>query len=224
MNSLCEVIGYNFKDIGLLETALTHSSFANETLQNPLLSYERLEFLGDAVLQIVSSDYLFHGFPGYPEGKLSKSRANLVCETSLSECAVEIGLGEYLRLSKGEDGCGGRNKISILADVVEAIIGAIYLDGGQKEASDFIYRFVLKDAQRKMMPHDFKTMLQEYAQKKTLIVRYELVSEQGPDHDKTFEICVYVGEKEYGRGVGKNKKSAEQLAAKAALSNLKILN
>lgn len=217
MQDLCQIIGYQFKDISLLEMALTHSSYTNENHMNPLSSYERLEFLGDSVLQIISSDFLYKGYTHLPEGKLSKARASLVCETALHKSALEMGLGKYLKLSKGEEHCGGRERVSILADVVEAIIGAIYLDDGLDEAASFIYRFVLKDADSNMRFKDYKTLLQEYAQKYAALLSYELISAEGPDHDKTFKTRVLYNGEEVGSGIGKSKKAAEQNAAESAL-------
>lgn len=217
MQDLCQIIGYQFKDTSLLEMALTHSSYTNENHKNPLSSYERLEFLGDSVLQIISSDFLYKGYPHLPEGKLSKARASLVCESALHVSALEMNLGAYLRLSKGEEHCGGRERVSILADVVEAIIGAIYLDAGLLEASAFIYRFILRDADSKMRFKDYKTLLQEYAQKYGDTLCYELVKEEGPDHDKTFETRVVYNGEVVGEGIGKSKKAAEQNAAQSAL-------
>ena len=220
MKDLMSVIGYEFHDIDLLNMALTHSSYTNEQKQNPLTCYERLEFLGDAVLQIVSSDYLYRNFPDLPEGRLSKARASLVCEQALNICAQQLGLGEYLRLGKGEASCGGRNRVSILADVVEAIIGAIYLDSDLDEAKAFIYRTVLKNPEERMVMKDFKTTLQELAQKNVATLRYELTGMTGPDHDRTFEIAVYYNEEFLGSGIGKSKKAAEQEAASKALKEL----
>ncbi len=207
-------IGYEFRDESLLERALTHSSYANEHHMKKLSDNERLEFLGDAVLEIVSSEFLYLNYQELDEGKLSRLRASLVCEPTLAFCCKEINLGDYVLLSKGEDMTGGRTRKSILSDAFEAIIGAMYLDGGIAPASKFIKRFVLNDIEHKQLFHDSKTRLQEVIQanfKEQL--RYELISEKGPDHDKEFTVQVVCGKRVLGRGVGSNKKAAEQEAA-----------
>ncbi|NLL75709.1 MAG: ribonuclease III [Clostridiales bacterium] len=211
-------IGYCFKDKNLLKQALTHSSFANEQKINKLQDYERLEFLGDAVLELVTSTFLYEKHPEMPEGQLTKKRSMLVCGPALAFCAKDIEVGKYILLGKGEEATGGRGRESITADVMEAIIGAIYLDGGYGAASVFIHRFVLSDLENKELFYDSKTLLQEEVQKDSRgTLRYELVSETGPDHDKEFVIEARVNGKILGRGIGKTKKAAEQQAAYEAL-------
>lgn len=213
---LQHIIGYLFKKEKLLKNALTHSSFSNEKNWRYHCNNERLEFLGDAVLELVSSEYIFLENPNMEEGKMSKLRASLVCEMSLAASAREIGLGDYLYLGKGEHVTGGRDRDSILSDAFEAVIGAIYLDGGLAPASEFIHRYVLSDLEEKQLFHDSKTILQEIVQSKIHAdthISYPLQRETGPDHDKTFEVVCCVNEKEYGRGKGHTKKAAEQQAA-----------
>ena len=209
-----EIIGYHFKNKHYLTQALTHSSYANEKKLGKLGSNERLEFLGDAVLELISSDFLYAQFTQVPEGELTKKRASLVCEPSLAYCAREFGLPQFLLLGKGEDMTGGRNRDSIVSDATEALLGAIYLDGGFANAKEFIHRFILNDIEHKQLFYDSKTILQEMVQakyKETLV--YELVKEEGPDHNKSFEVCVKIGDEEIGRGLGRTKKAAEQVAA-----------
>ena len=209
-----EIIGYHFKNKHYLTQALTHSSYANEKKLGKLGSNERLEFLGDAVLELISSDYLYARFTQIPEGELTKKRASLVCEPSLAYCAREFGLPQFLLLGKGEDMTGGRNRDSIVSDATEALLGAIYLDGGFANAKEFVLNFILNDIEHKQLFYDSKTILQEMVQakyKETLV--YELVKEEGPDHNKSFEVCVKIGDEEIGRGLGRTKKAAEQVAA-----------
>lgn len=209
-----EIIGYHFKNKHYLTQALTHSSYANEKKLGKLGSNERLEFLGDAVLELISSDYLYARFTQIPEGELTKKRASLVCEPSLAYCAREFGLPQFLLLGKGEDMTGGRNRDSIVSDATEALLGAIYLDGGFASAKEFIHKFILKDIEHKKLFYDSKTILQEIVQahfKEEL--SYHLVGEEGPDHDKTFQVELQIGEQVYGIGKGRTKKSAEQEAA-----------
>ena len=225
IEELESVIGYKFKDKSLLTQAITHSSYANEMHMGKLKDNERLEFLGDAVLEIVSSRFLYLNYPTYSEGELTKLRASLVCEPTLAYCANIIGLGKYILLAHGEDKCGGRKRNSILSDTFEAIIGAMYLDGGMEEASKFIEKNVLTDIESKTLFHDCKTNLQEIIQAKhDGNVEYKLVSEEGPAHNKTFESVVMYHDKELGRGVGHSKKTAEQEAAYQALLNIKEEN
>ena len=212
-----KIIGYEFKDRSLLETALTHSSFKNETAGGLVKDNERLEFLGDAVLELVSSDFLFHKYPDRPEGELTKLRASLVCEPSLADVANELGLGRYIRLSKGEDASGGRMRKSILSDALEAVIGAMYLDGGMETSTAFVKKNILNDIEHKHLFYDGKTVLQEYLQAREKNVRYELVSESGPPHKKMYMVAAYVGDEKVGEGAGGTKKSAEQQAAYRAL-------
>ena len=216
-----ELIGYRFKDEGLLTHALTHSSFANENHLKKFSDNERLEFLGDAVLEIVSSDFLYKNYPDLNKGQLSRLRASLVCEPTLAFCCKDIDLGDYVLLSKGEDLTGGRGRKSILSDAFEAIIGAIYLDGGLDKASRFIHTFVLNDIEHKQLFYDSKTRLQEVIQANFKDqLHYELISESGPDHAKEFKVEAYVGKKLLGSGVGSTKKAAEQEAAYEGLMHL----
>ena len=222
MRALQERLGYVFHDPSLLENALTHSSYANER-KGHLGSNERLEFLGDSILGMVTADKLYHCFPGLPEGKLSRLRAELVCEQSLHAVALDLGLGEHLRLGKGEEHSGGRTRPSILADAVEAVIAAMFLDGGMEPARAFILRHVLAGLDEGQIHHvaDYKTELQEQIQRKAdQHLRYELIGASGPDHNKRFTMAVYLNEQEIGRGDGRSKKEAEQAAAKAALDGL----
>jgi ribonuclease III, bacterial len=222
MHTLQKTIGYTFRDLSLLETALTHTSYANEVYKDGLRSYERLEFLGDSVLGFTAADYLLSAFPQLHEGELTKLRAELVCEASLAETARKLNLGAYLRLGKGEESGGGRSRVSIIADVVEAVIAAIYLDGGLPAARRFIYDHVLVDVKERVRQNaDYKTMLQEQVQqKKNQSLSYELLGETGPDHDKEFSVRVLLNGREVGRGTGTSKKRAEQSAARAALEAL----
>lgn len=223
LKELQEKIGYQFKNPELLKQALTHSSFANEQKINKLKNYERLEFLGDAVLELVSSEFLFKENPNMPEGQLTKLRASMVCEPSLAYCARDINLGSYILLGKGEEATGGRKRDSITSDVMEAVIGAIYLDGGIEEAKKYIYRFILEDLDDKILFMDSKTILQEEIQKRNNAqLRYELVAELGPDHDKEFQVEAYLDDVLVGTGVGRTKKAAEQQAAYEALVKMKV--
>lgn len=207
-------IGYLFQDKTLFRKALTHSSYVNEHRMDKLQCNERLEFLGDAVLEIVSSEYLYGKYPEKPEGELTKIRASIVCEPTLAFCADEIQLGSYLLLGRGEDSTGGRQRHSVVSDAMEALIGAIYLDGGFANAKEFIHSFVLNDIEHKQLFYDSKTILQEMVQAEVHHnVEYEILGEEGPDHNKTFEVCVLLGGKEIGRGSGRTKKAAEQVAA-----------
>ena len=217
-----EKIGYRFKDRSLLIQAFTHSSFVNEQKINKKGDYERLEFLGDAVLEMISSAFLFKNFPEKKEGEMSKLRANLVCEGALAYDATSLNLKDYIQLGKGEESTGGRNKDSIISDVMEAVIGALFLDGGIDEAKRFIDSYVLSDIKIASRFADSKSGLQELCQKENLgEIRYEITGESGPEHDKIFQVIVFVGEKKLGEGSGKTKKAAEQ---KAALEALLVLN
>lgn len=212
-----------FKSSDLFDQALTHRSWVNEH-KGKRTSNERLEFLGDAVLEFVVSQKLFRQFPDKEEGFLTALRASLVNTIALSEVAVKLNLGDLIYLSKGEEESGGRTNQSLLADTVEAIIGALFIDQGIEASEDFINKNILNDLEAKAnMPlKDSKSLLQEYVQSKSLPTpRYRVVSESGPDHDKKFVIEVWVGEKVLGKGVGRNKSGAEQSAAKNALSMLK---
>ena len=209
-----EVIGYHFHDEKLLRQALTHSSFANEKHLKKHSDNERLEFLGDAVLEIISSEFLYKEYPDKPEGELTKLRASIVCEPTLALCTKDIALGEYLLLGKGEDQTGGRGRKSILSDALEAVIGAIYLDGGFANAKEFIHRFILNDIEHKQLFYDSKTILQEMIQATAgAHLEYEILSEEGPDHHKVFEVRALSGGEELGRGTGPTKKAAEAVAA-----------
>lgn len=211
-------IGYTFQNRALLKQAVTHSSFANEQKINRQKHYERLEFLGDAVLELVSSDFLFQTHPEMPEGQLTKLRASMVCEPALAYCAKDLTLDSYIQLGKGEEATGGRYRDSIVSDVMEAVIGAIYLDGGMEPARTYIHRFILSDLENKQLFLDSKTNLQEYMQQKLKKeFHYRLVEESGPEHDKVFLVEVVMEEKVLGRGKGRTKKAAEQQAAYEAL-------
>ena len=222
LEELQDKIGYKFTEEKLLRQAVTHSSFANEKHLKKHSDNERLEFLGDAVLEIVSSEFLYKIYPNKSEGDLTKFRASLVCEPTLALCTREIDLGKYLYLGKGEDLNGGRMRNSILSDALEAVIGAIYLDGGFENAKKFIHRFILTDIEHKKLFYDCKTSLQEVIQGHyEEELNYRLVSEEGPDHDKKFSVEARIGEKVIGRGIGHTKKAAEQEAAYQALLLLK---
>lgn len=222
LKELQEKIGYQFQDETLLKQALTHSSFANEQKINKIGNYERLEFLGDAVLELVSSEFLFNENKDMPEGQLTRLRASMVCEPALAYCARDIDLDSYILLGKGEEATGGRKRDSIISDVMEAVIGAVFLDGGIENAKKYIYRFVLSDLEDKILFMDSKTILQEEIQKNnTAQLRYELVGETGPDHDKEFSVEAYLDGRLVGTGTGRTKKAAEQKAAYEALIRLK---
>lgn len=214
MHQLETVIGHTFKDPSLLETALTHTSYANEA-KGRVKHNERLEFLGDSVLSIVVADYLFHHWTDRPEGELTKARASLVCESALFQFAQEIDLGRYLRLGRGEEMGGGRMRPSVVSDAFEALIAALYLDGGMEAARAFILPFLTEG---KTAEADYKTQLQEVIQQNPEErLRYELEGETGPDHDKHFQMAVYLNSNLIGRGEGHSKKAAEQAAARQAL-------
>lgn len=215
-------IGYTYQDKSLLRQALTHTSFANERKINKLESYERIEFLGDAVLEMVSSEFFYFENPHMPEGQLTKLRASSVCEQALAITARDLHLGQYMLLGKGEELTGGRERDSIIADVVEAIIGSIYLDGGIEPAKSFILRHVLNDLEKKQLFYDAKSILQEMIQTdKHNQLSYQLLGEEGPDHDKVFLSAAVLNGKEIGRGSGQSKKLSEQKAAYEALLALR---
>ena len=219
LKKLEQVIGYQFENRRLLEQAMTHSSYANEHRLDKGRCNERLEFLGDAVLELVTSDFLYQKHLKMPEGELTKKRAGLVCEPSLAYCAEEICLGEYLLLGKGEEATGGRFRPSVTSDAMEALIGAIYLDGGFTSAKEFVRTFVLNDLEHKKLFFDSKTILQERIQAHhTELLHYELVREEGPDHQKVFVVQALLGDKVIGEGSGRTKKAAEQAAAYHALT------
>ncbi|HIY30508.1 MAG TPA: ribonuclease III [Candidatus Mediterraneibacter avicola] len=222
MKELEEKIGYTFRDPALLQTAMMHSSYTNENHIPKHRCNERLEFLGDAVLELVSSEFLFRKSPKMPEGRLTRLRASMVCESSLAMCAADIGLGEYLYLGKGEEATGGRQRDSVTSDAMEALIGAVYLDGGFTNAKEFIHRFVLTDLEDKQLFYDSKTILQEIVQAGgNGRVSYRLTGEEGPDHDKSFCVEVKIGDAVFGSGKGRTKKAAEQQAAYQAILELR---
>ncbi len=222
LSLLEERIGYSFKNKELLTQAVTHSSYANERKINKTSDYERLEFLGDAVLELISSDFLFHENADMAEGKLTKLRSSMVCEPALAYCARDIELEKYILLGKGEEATGGRQRDSITSDVMEAVIGALYLDGGLEVAHSFIHRFILSDLENKKLFYDSKTVLQEIVQSHTFKeFGYELVGESGPDHAKVFMVNAVLDGKVIGSGSGRTKKAAEQMAAYEAIKKYK---
>ncbi|MEY8415719.1 RNAse III [Tissierella praeacuta DSM 18095] len=222
LEPLEENLNYKFKDIKLLKTALTHSSYANENKMKITDNNERLEFLGDTILSLIVSQYLYKKYPYYPEGELTKIRAKVVCESSLAFAARKINLGDYLLLGKGEEATGGRDRDSILADAIEALVGALYMDSDfqvvnklllENFEADIVYA-VAKGA----LFIDYKTELQESLQKITRAkIEYRVIKEEGPDHNKIFYMDVMIDDKIVGTGTGRNKKEAEQMAAKEAL-------
>ena len=223
MEELEKKLGYSFQDRALLETALNHSSYANENRAAGLESNERLEFLGDSVLGQIVASYLFLTYPKMPEGQMTRLRAELVCEQSLHTVAQKLELGRYIKLGRGEEHTGGRQRDSILADAVEAVIAAMYLDGGMEVAKRFIDTYILSgfEAEEIHTVTDYKTALQEHVQRKAgQTLAYELVSETGPDHRKTFTMRVALNDSPIGEGSGRTKKEAEQNAAKAGLEAL----
>lgn len=222
LSELEELLGYHFHDQNLLKTAMTHTSYANEHRRDQIVSNERLEFLGDAVLELVSSEYLYSKYPEMEEGKLSKMRASMVCEPSLAIIARRLTIPQFLILGKGEELMNGRSKESITSDAVESVIGAIYLDSGFESAKSFILKHVIEDLKREELYHDNKTRLQEYSQERGIKLEYELVSEEGPDHMKVFRIAVKMDDEIFGVGQGRTKKAASQDAARAALERLCI--
>ena len=215
-------IGYKFKNISLLQNALAHSSYANERWHNSLMSNERLEFLGDSILGMCVAEYLYNTFPDRPEGELTRMRADMVCEQTLANVAGRIGLGDHLLLGRGEEQGGGRTRNSILADAVESVIAASFLDGGMDAAKQFVQKFILVEVPVKKLHNvDYKTGLQELVQqKKNQVLTYTLVGESGPDHDKHFEVEVSLNGKVVGLGSGSSKKRAEQDAARVAIEAL----
>ena len=220
MESLEKRLGYQFQDRKLLEEALNHSSYANEH-RGGLGSNERLEFLGDSVLGFVSAEYLFRGHPDLPEGDLTRMRASLVCEQSLYEVARELELGSYLKLGRGEEAGGGRERQSLLADATEAVFAAVYLDGGIEAVRELIVRVLLSQAADSQERKDYKTTLQEVVQRRSgQVLTYHMVSQSGPDHNKTFLFEVRLNDESVGRGEGRSKKEAEQAAARDALEKM----
>ena len=222
IKDLEEAIGYKFHNIALLQNALTHSSYANERWHNSLMSNERLEFLGDSILGMVVAEYLYTQFPNRPEGELTRMRADMVCEVSLAKVANTVGMGKHLLLGNGEEQGGGRSRASLLADAMESVIAAAYLDGGMEAAKGIISRFILCNVPlTKLSNADYKTALQErIQQKKNQVLSYQLVGESGPDHDKQFVVEVSLNGEAVGRGTGSSKKRAEQDAAKNAMETL----
>lgn len=216
-----ESLGYKFKNESLLKTALTHSSYANEKKSKGVNNNERLEFLGDSVLNLIVSDYIFKSYPDLPEGNMTKIRSSVVCESMLKDLSSEISIGNYILLGKGEELTGGRKRASILADAFEAVIGAIYSDGGFEEAKKFVYDNLIdkiKSSANGAGMFDYKTRLQEILQKNGDVkIKYEIISEEGPDHDKKFTVQVVCDGNTLGKGVGRSKKEAEQSAAKSAI-------
>ena len=222
IKELEEAIGYRFHNITLLQNALTHSSYANERWHNSLMSNERLEFLGDSILGMLVAEYLYRNFPDRPEGELTRMRADMVCEKTLAAVANRIDLGKHLLLGNGEEQGGGRSRNSILADAVESVIAASFLDGGMGAAQQFIQKFILVEVPvTKLHNADYKTALQELVQqKKNQVLSYTLVGESGPDHDKRFAVEVKLNGSVVGIGSGSSKKRAEQDAARAAIEAL----
>ena len=222
LNELEKKIGYRFSDFSYLEHAMRHSSYCNEQKMDRFMNNERLEFLGDAVLELVTSEFLFLNYPKMPEGEATRKRASMVCEQTLALCAKEIDLGSYLYLGKGEDHTGGRERASVISDALEALIGAIYLDGGFTSAKEFVERFILNGIEEKQLFFDSKTIFQEMMQSITTEpIHYKMVGEEGPDHCKIFTIELFVGDQSAGIGSGKSKKAAEQAAAYDAIKKIK---
>lgn len=222
--ALEDVLRYGYSDSNHLILAMTHSSYANENKHERLSSNERLEFLGDAVLNIIISDFIYKNYSSLSEGELTKARASIVCEPSLAKCANALELGKYLMLGKGEENTGGRTRISILSDAFEAIIGSIYIDGGMEKAREFVLAIMKETITSSINGAsfiDYKTQLQEVIQKTgDQKIQYEILEEKGPDHNKLFIVQVKVSDKAMGSGEGKSKKEAEQNAASVALIKL----
>lgn len=224
MDKLEAKIGYRFHNRELLRTALTHSSYANERHKGSCQSYERLEFLGDSILGLTAAEFLFQHQPPLPEGRMTRLRAELVCEASLHQVALKLELGRYMRLGRGEENTGGRQRPSILADMVEAIIAAMYLDSGMEQCRRFVHEMILKDAQidDSHRTADYKTQLQELVQRKSdQHISYTMTGESGPDHNKSFSFSVAINGVVAGEGTGRSKKEAEQMAARQALEALR---
>ena len=222
LNELEKKIGYRFSDFSYLEHAKRHSSYCNEQKMDRFINNERLEFLGDAVLELVTSEFLYLNYPKMPEGEATRNRASMVCEQTLALCAKELELGSYLFLGKGEELTGGRERASVTSDALEALIGAIYLDGGFTSAKEFVERFILNGIEEKQRFFDSKTIFQEMMQSITTEpIHYKMVGEEGPDHCKTFTVELFVGDRSAGIGSGKSKKAAEQAAAYDAIKKIK---
>ncbi|MBQ8167762.1 MAG: ribonuclease III [Lachnospiraceae bacterium] len=217
-NELEKLIGYSFKDKSHLDIAFTHKSYTNENMVKKHQSYERYEFLGDAILEFLVSDYLYNEYPNKPEGELTKLRASIVCEFTLSGLARELKLGQYGYFSKGERNTGGNNRDSILCDMFESLLGAIYLDGGLEYAKAFVKNLLLTDIDSKKLYYDSKTSLQEYVQKNGKILEYKVVKETGPEHNKEYTVELLIDNKLVSSGIGHSKKTAEQNAAYQALT------
>ena len=222
LTKLEQGLGYTFRNKALLENALTHSSYANENRERHLPDNERLEFLGDSILGFVVAEYLYRNFPDKPEGELTRIRADLVCERNLAEAAATIELGSYLLLGHGEEQGGGRKRDSIVSDAMESVIAASFMDGGFAAAKEIIDRLILSNIPKgRPRNFDYKTAFQELVQrKKDQVLRYELIGESGPDHDKKFDVEVLLNGKPCGKGTGSSKKRAEQAAAAAAIDAL----
>ncbi|MCD8052592.1 MAG: ribonuclease III [Lachnospiraceae bacterium] len=222
LTRLQERVGYYFHDPELLRRAMMHSSYTNEHGMERLECNERLEFLGDAVLELASSEFLYVNYPGYPEGEMTKLRASIVCEPTLADCAEALGLRECLLLGKGEEATGGRTRPSITSDALEALIGAIYLDGGFASAKEFVWKYIMNDIENRKLFYDSKTILQEMVQERELgELTYRLLKTEGPDHCKVFTSQVLIDGAPRGVGSGHNKKLAEQAAAYQAIRRLK---
>ncbi len=223
LEKLQERIGYRFAAPALLRQALCHSSYVNEHRRLGLKDNERLEFLGDAVLELCSSEFIYHAYPEMPEGKMSRLRASLVCEPTLAQCARQIDLPGAIALGRGEEHTGGRERDSIVSDAMEALIGALFLDGGLTAAKEFVRKYILTDLEHKKLFYDSKTILQEVAQGeyRGMPLHYELTGEEGPPHAKTFRVSACLGERVIGTGTGPTKKAAEQEAAYRALLMLR---
>lgn len=221
LKQLQKNMNYTFRDEGLLKHALAHSSYANEHRNEVPGSNERLEFLGDSVLSLITAEYLFAHYRHLPEGKLTKMRAALVCENSLFDFAQKLGLGDALLLGHGEERSGSRNRPSILSDAFEAVLASVYLDGGLESAKEFALPYLIQGAREiegNVHSHDYKTALQEIAQQNPgELIHYELINTSGPDHAKVFEVHCFLNSNLLGKGIGKSKKEAEQMAAKEAL-------
>ena len=216
------IIGYSFKNKELLKLAMTHSSYANEHNNSKLENNERLEFLGDAVLELTVSSFLYNEYKNVNEGELTKTRASMVCEPTLFLCALDINLSDFILLGKGEEATGGRKRPSIVSDAMEALIGAIYLDSGIESAKTFITKYILNDVEDKKLFYDSKTILQEITQGRHMgDICYELISEEGPDHNKIFNVALKIGNKVVEKGSGKTKKAAEQEAAYKTILKLR---
>ena len=228
LTNLEDNLAYKFKNLSFLQEALTHPSFCTKDGKNEMITNQRLEFLGDSVLELIASEHLYQKFPTFTEGELTKIKSSIVNKFILAKWANSISLGEYIVLGKGEDLTGGRNKLSILSDCFEALLGAIYLDSGLKETKRFILPYIKNEIEiisKHNYIEDYKTLLQEISQKKMkCLPEYDLIQEKGPDHKKFFYVEVKLKGVSYGTGTGDNKKEAEQKAASNALKKLKIIN